>query len=539
MDTVFCPIDAYFADEISALLQPPPSAQAQAISLSHSLVQNYAYILPREVFNFFPFCKTQEYFDQLITTRGCTGLKVKQNGAHGKGVYADADFREGDLVLKDQMLAGSQHSANKIDCLVCSFCFRFIGTIEVQIGRKLYLQDLGVAANNECDRQTLAHIPKKTCQINSSDSEDDSYVKDPTSMEECASTSSKYGTPLPKEIVESLMTGELVLPYSKQFPLPSVISCLGGCREAFYCSQLCAEADWDLFHSLLCTGARSKSSDKEALLKFLQHANETNDIFLLAAKSTKSDLLLANFVDFLLQVVSFTILKYRKLKASYPEDQGKCTAGNCDLSLLSEAWKPVSMGYKIRWWECIALPDDVDSCDEAAFRMQIKELAFTSLQLLKAAIFDKECEPLFSLEIYGHIIGMFELNNLDLVVASPVEDYFLYIDDLPQSEKKEAERVTRPVLDALGDDYSICCQGTAFFPLQSCMNHSCHPNARAFKREEDRDGQATIVALRSISKGEEVTISYIDEDLPCEERQAMLADYGFRCRCQKCLEEEP
>ncbi|KAG5545508.1 hypothetical protein RHGRI_017865 [Rhododendron griersonianum] len=552
MDTVFCPIDAYFADEISALLQPPPSAQAQAISLSHSLVQNYAYILPREVFNFFPFCKTQEYFDQLITTRGCTGLKVKQNGAHGKGVYADADFREGDLVLKDQMLAGSQHSANKIDCLVCSFCFRFIGTIEVQIGRKLYLQDLGVAANNECDRQTLAHIPKKTCQINSSDSEDDSYVKDPTSMEECASTSSKYGTPLPKEIVESLMTGELVLPYSKQFPLPSVISCLGGCREAFYCSQLCAEADWDLFHSLLCTGARSKSSDKEALLKFLQHANETNDIFLLAAK-----------------VVSFTILKYRKLKASYPEDQGKCTAGNCDLSLLSEAWKPVSMGYKIRWWECIALPDDVDSCDEAAFRMQIKELAFTSLQLLKAAIFDKECEPLFSLEIYGHIIGMFELNNLDLVVASPVEDYFLYIDDLPQSEKKEAERVTRPVLDALGDDYSICCQESypsedwfdsrenfqglmitrrrhCFFPSSELYEPLLSSECKGLQKRGgnnhfilDRDGQATIVALRSISKGEEVTISYIDEDLPCEERQAMLADYGFRCRCQKCLEEEP
>jgi len=267
---------------------------------------------------------------------------------------------------------------------------------------------------------------------------------------------------------------------------------------------------------------RSKSVNKEALLKFFQHANETNDIFLLAAK-----------------VVTFTILKYRKLKASYPEDQGKCRTDNCDLSLLSEAWKPVSMGFKRRWWECIALPDDVDSCDEAAFRMQIKELAFTSLQLLKSAIFDKECEPLFSLEIYGHIIGMFELNNLDLVVASPVEDYFLYIDDLPQSEKKEAERITRPVLDALGDDYSVCCQGTAFFPLQSCMNHSCQPNARAFKREEDRDGQATLIALRLISKGEEVTISYIDEDLPYEERQAMLADYGFRCRCPKCLEEEP
>lgn len=26
--------------------------------------------------------------------------------------------------------------------------------------------------------------------------------------------------------------------------------------------------------------------------------------------------------------------------------------------------------------------------------------------------------------------------------------------------------------------------GTAFFPLQSCMNHSCCPNGKAFKREE-------------------------------------------------------
>ncbi|KAJ0974792.1 hypothetical protein J5N97_016757 [Dioscorea zingiberensis] len=99
---------------------------------------------------------------------------------------------------------------------------------------------------------------------------------------------------------------------------------------------------------------------------------------------------------------------------------------------------------------------------------------FQSLQLLKDAIFDNECAYLFSLEVYGHIIGMFELNNLDLVVASP-----------------------------------------------------------------DRDGQAVIIACRPISVGEEITISYIDEDLPYEERQAQLADYGFKCRCSKCLEEKP
>lgn len=29
-----------------------------------------------------------------------------------------------------------------------------------------------------------------------------------------------------------------------------------------------------------------------------------------------------------------------------------------------------------RWWDCISLPDDVDTSDEAAFRMQIRQLAF-------------------------------------------------------------------------------------------------------------------------------------------------------------------
>lgn len=133
---------------------------------------------------------------------------------------------------------------------------------------------------------------------------------------------------------------------------------------------------------------------------------------------------------------------------------------------------------------------------------------------------------------------MFELNNLDLVVASPVEDYFIYVDDLPSPEKEETEKMTRPFLDALDDDYSVYCEGTAFFPIQSCMNHSCCPNAKAFKREEDRDGQAVIIAVRQISVGEEITISYIDEDLPYEERQALLADYGFKCCCPKCIKEQ-
>lgn len=459
---VVCPIDAQFAHQISLFLQPPS---------------------PLEV---------QEYFDELITSNQCNGIQVKPTNDYGKGVYAEMDFKEGDLVLKDQMLVGVQHSSNKIDCLVCGCCFRFIGSIELQIGRKLYLQSLG---------------NPKDC------------------FQNCSSVSFGNKFHLPSESVESLMHEKLALPYSKNFPLPTIVNCPGGCKEVYYCSESCAQADWDVCHSLLCTGEGSKSLSKKALLKFTEHANETNDIFLLAAKA-----------------ISFTILRYRKLKPEHNKEKAKNhisdVLDNHSYSLLLKAWRPLSMGYKRRWWDCIALPDDVDTCDEADFRMQIRQLAFESLELLKAAIYDEECLPLFSLEIYGHVIGMFELNNLDLVVASPVEDYFLHIDDLPEAEKKEVDEITRPFLDALGDDYSVCCEGTAFFPLQSCMNHSCCPSARAFKRDEDRDGQATIIACRPIKKGEEVTISYIDEDLELEERQALLADYGFRCSCPKCVSEE-
>ncbi|KAG9454213.1 hypothetical protein H6P81_007117 [Aristolochia fimbriata] len=488
---VDCAIDSEYADEIAALLAPP-SPQA-----------------------------VQDYFDQLLRTRKCCSLKVEHRGQQGKGVYANKVFEEGELVLKDQMLVGAQHSSNKMDCLVCSHCFRFIGSIELQIGRKLYFESLGFVATegNSHRNQAFSHASGESCSREMSEDED----KDTGA---CSDTDMKDKLILPNDVIESLMDGHLVLPCSEKFTLPSVISCPGGCEEEHYCSISCAEADWETSHSLLCMGVKQDDSRRNALLKFIEHSNGTNDIFLLAAK-----------------VISSTILKYKSLKLSHVEDQKQLKKSNgvdqSSFSLLLDAWKPISMAFKRRWWECISLPDDVGSKNETSFRMQIKELAFKSLQLLKKAIFDKDCAPLFSLEIYGHVIGMFELNNLDLVVASPVEDYFIFIDDLPHPEKEEVDRITRPFLDALGDDYSICCQGTAFFPIQSCMNHSCSPNAKAFKRDEDRDGQAVITTMRLISEGEEITISYIDEDLPYEERQALLADYGFVCKCQKCVVEEP
>lgn len=258
---IICPIDAQYSDQIAALLKPPP---------------------PLEV---------QKYFEELLATRQCDGIKVKPTPRYGKGVYAETDFKEEDLVLKDQMLAGAQHPSNKVDCLVCSYCFCFVGSIELQIGRKLYLEQLGVSPIDEC------HMQKDCYNSDSSVGEDDSDVEDQQVSGECASSPSKDKISLPKDVVESLFNGEMRLPYSEKFSMPPIVSCPGGCKENYYCSKSCAEADWESFHSLLCTGEGSKSLSTKALQKFIEHANDTNDIFLLAAK-------VSPFL-FLMQLASF------------------------------------------------------------------------------------------------------------------------------------------------------------------------------------------------------------------------------------------
>lgn len=92
-----------------------------------------------------------------------------------------------------------------------------------------------------------------------------------------------------------------------------------------------------------------------------------------------------------------------------------------------------------------------------------------------------------------------------------------------------------PIREALGESYDLPCEGTGFYALQSCMNHSCDPNAHAMKRTGlDIDGSAVILAKRSIAQDEELTISYIDESMDYEDRQAALQDYGFECRCPRC-----
>ena len=78
--------------------------------------------------------------------------------------------------------------------------------------------------------------------------------------------------------------------------------------------------------------------------------------------------------------------------------------------------------------------------------------------------------------------------------------------------------------------------GCALSVLMGWHNHDCLPAAAATVEE---NGRVTLTALRDISEGEEVTISYVDPSKPYDERrQTLAAHYGFECRCERCTSEQ-
>ena len=191
-----------------------------------------------------------------------------------------------------------------------------------------------------------------------------------TCANSAAQDASDGGVPaaaVPREDLEALACGAAELPCSGSFPLPEPLPCPGGCGEERYCSSDCSEADWRHSHCLLCTGAAGAPPGAgpdarrraEQLRAFNEHADETNDVFRLAAK-----------------VIAHVLLEARQaLEAAAPSGSGASRSGGGQAAAptaaavaagtpvqcwaaLRAAWQPFRMGHKALWWECV--PDSVE-----------------------------------------------------------------------------------------------------------------------------------------------------------------------------------
>lgn len=72
------------------------------------------------------------------------------------------------------------------------------------------------------------------------------------------------------------------------------------------------------------------------------------------------------------------------------------------------------------------------------------------------------------------------------------------------------------------------------------MNHSCIPNI-SVRHLDQRTAlsRITVIARRDIEPGEELFITYVNPQMPLENRRKQLLEWGFgECKCSRCTAEE-
>ncbi|CAI5956668.1 unnamed protein product [Closterium sp. NIES-64] len=238
----------------------------------------------------------QRFFRDLFATGVGAGLTVRHTSDMGRGVFADVDFKEGDVVLQEPPLVSMQHSHNRARALVCSHCLRFIGPLEQAVARLLTWQK-GMREEEEVEK-------------GEEDQEDAKEDKEEKEGEEGSKEESPGAAAAVEGFIEQLSSGQLKLPHAECVgTLPSAVPCPGGCTQETFCSDdavlhaypplsplipshypmdhgtpfisaTCATSAWADGHAmlykgenLLCLGHASHAKDTQALKAFYTHAD--------------------------------------------------------------------------------------------------------------------------------------------------------------------------------------------------------------------------------------------------------------------------
>jgi hypothetical protein len=61
------------------------------------------------------------------------------------------------------------------------------------------------------------------------------HGSDVGSSASCSGATNGNANAVPQEVIMSLMDGDMSLPFTDQFALPSVVACPGGCEGELYC----------------------------------------------------------------------------------------------------------------------------------------------------------------------------------------------------------------------------------------------------------------------------------------------------------------
>ena len=326
------------------------------------------------------------------------------------------------------------------------------------------------------------------------------------------------------------------------------VGCNAGCG-ARYCSPACRDAAWRQYHRLLCVEAQNDDSSKppavSPLAVFCKHAR--------LAPSTigqkPEDVLLA--AEILASCVTWdagasarrgddatdeataqlrTTLKHAAAKAD--RSRGVLPAPFDTLS----SYCVVSAAIRQHGG---AAAEPAAACARWV-NESYKLLSATKLG--RRPEFRERCPP----QVYSHALGVLD-RNAACAAALP------------------ASRLIAPLAGGVGDGAvaSQLVEGFGVYPIFSCTNHSCSPNAvnaqgAAADGEAVLDNSLVLRASRPIAAGEEITFDYLDGNVlglsgrrdgdvhsgatggrstrrcHSERRQRLRENFGFDCACARC-----
>jgi len=267
------------------------------------------------------------------------------------------------------------------------------------------------------------------------------------------------------------------------------ITCPKGCNEV-YCCRGCVDNAASSYHSVLCPGG---AGPDHPIRKYMEYADKTTYRFQLAAR--------------------ILVMTISALKAQQPNPFERFARG---------PWA------KISHYDSLSKVFEHDDAKAQGvdFSVMKENLLEASLETLKLTpIYDAHYDYLFTFDNWNHLIGLIDMNGGN-------------VESLPDSE-------TRTELCKLlkcKEDEVPHSAGTGLFAIHSSLNHSCRPNAEVVGGlRHVKDAQIQVVALKSIKKGDEITISYID-DLKHRDREdrhkELNGGYLFECACNRCEQEK-
>jgi MYND finger len=320
------------------------------------------------------------------------------------------------------------------------------------------------------------------------------------------------------------------------------------CRREVYCSDQCRSEAWDGYHRAVCS---ESSRDYQAAMLSLRYSPSAllacRVIARLMLELVDGELVLADGIADLADAL-------RRL-----EDARRCD----DFALLTDTVRSLFDGGS---WPLLA---ELES--EAIGAIDVDRELTSARRVFASASFVKSIDPavralFLHRAFYRYMRGLCNVNQLPVRVQTT---FFMrkstpkYLSDhlvpsaasavpyrsspgstgslVEEADKEDERRDAAVAAKKKGPEFFA----NAGFPLHGIMlprvgslfNHSCKPNVLV--DHPNSDHYSSYLSATLVERGQELTVAYVDPNLPLvERRQLLLEHWGFWCRCPKCIDEE-